>query len=110
MVERLNTKKQKNERAPCLSVLRACTAEKWSNRTQVVNVANPGDGVTKGLLLHKQSAVVDGFLIVEQPDVWHREFLQPRRGKQRGNYALTLLCTLRSQSIATVLCARRGIM
>ena len=75
MVQRMKTK---TVRAPCLSVLRACTAAKRSTRTQAANAVNPCDGVSKGLLHYKQSAVVDGFLMVEQPDVWQREFLQPR--------------------------------
>ena len=74
MVQRMKTK---TVRAPCLSVLRACTAAKRSTRTQAANALNPCDGVTKGLLFDKQSAVLDGFLMVEQPDLWHREFIQP---------------------------------
>ena len=63
--------------------------QKSSTRAQAVNAVNPCDGVTKGLLPDKLSVVVDGFLLVERSVVRHREFLQLRRGTQRGKYAHT---------------------
>ena len=43
--------------------------------------------------------VVDGILMVERFVVRSCEFLQSRRGTQRGKFALLLFCALRSQSI-----------
>ena len=100
---------QPNVHPSCPCCVRALL-QKSSTRTQAVNAVNPCDGVTKMLLRDKQSIVVDGFLMVERSDVWHREFLQPRRGTQRRKYALTLLRTLRPQSTVTGLLARRRIM
>ena len=62
----------------CLCCVRA-PLQKSSTKAQAVNAVNPCDGVTKGLLPDKLSVVVNGFLMVERSDVWHREFLQTEK-------------------------------
>ena len=105
MVRRMKTK---TVRAPCLSVLRACTAAKRSTRNQAANAVNPCDGVTKGCSSTNSPLCSTDSSWSINPTCGNESSSSQAEEHNVESMLLHSFCTLRSQSTATVLLARRG--